>query len=80
MIRIYADFNSQDDQGRVILNTVGSIEDLKRHEHELSEGTEVLLYMDDVELHGTLVFEEDVWMGLPDFDTIRHLTPEDESK
>jgi hypothetical protein len=79
MIRIYADFNSQDEQGRVILNTVGSIEDLKRHEHEISEGTEVVLYMDDVELHGTLVFE-DVWRGVPDFDTIRHLSPEDESE
>jgi hypothetical protein len=78
MIRIYADFNSQDEQGRVLLTTVGSRDDLKRHEHEIAEGTEVLLYMDDVELHGTLVFD-DVWMAVPDFDTIRYPNPDYES-
>jgi hypothetical protein len=66
MIRIYADFNSCDEQGRVQLNTVGSLRDIKQCENVLEEGMRVLLYMtDEFEVYGTLVFEG-IWMGIPD--------------
>ena len=70
MIRIYADFNSCDEQGRVRLNTVGSLKDIKQYENVLEDGMRVLLYMkDEFEVSGTLVFE-DIWLGIPDFSTI----------
>jgi hypothetical protein len=80
MIRIYADFNSCDEQGRVQLNTVGSLRDIKQYENVLEEGMRVLLYMtDEFEVYGTLVFEG-IWMGIPDFSTIRYYNPDDAPK
>ena len=80
MIKIYADFNSCDEQGRVWLNTVGSLKDIKRYENVLEEGIQVLLYMmDEFEVYGTLVFEG-VWLGIPDFSTIRHYNSDDAPK
>ena len=80
MIRIYADFNSCDKQGRVRLNTVGSLKDIKQYENVLKEGMRVLLYMkDEFEVYGTLVFE-DIWLGIPDFGTIRYYNLDDAPK
>jgi len=47
MLKLYADFNSCDEKGRVQLNTVGSLKDIKQHENVLEEGMKVLLYMHD---------------------------------
>ena len=75
MIRIYADFNHCDDRGRVLLDTVGSVADIKQHGKALVEGMVVLLYMEDeLEVQGTLVFDA-VWRANPDFSTLRHLDP-----
>lgn len=72
MIRIYADFNSKDEQGRVWLNTVGALEDIEQHRSELKEGLEVILYMtDEFEVRGTLTFDK-IWLGIPDWDTIHY--------
>ncbi len=77
MIRIYADFNSCDEQGRVQLDTAGSRKDIKRYENVLKEGMRVLLYTpDDFEVYGTLVFEG-IWMGIPDLSTIRYYDQDD---
>ena len=77
MIRIYADFNHQDEQGRVFLDTVGSLADIKRHEGVLTDGLRVLLYMeDDFEVEGTLSFDG-VWFAAPDLGTLHHLSVED---
>ena len=77
MIRIYADFNHRDDQGRVVLDTVGSLADIKEHEDVLAEGMDVLLYMEDeFEVEGTLVFDG-VWLAIPNFATLHHMNPED---
>lgn len=76
MIRIYADFNHRDEQGRVILDTVGSLHDIEENHGQISEGMNVILYMDDdVEVEGRLVFD-DVWMAIPDFTTV-HLIGSD---
>ena len=75
MIKIYADFNHQDDQGRVLLDTVGSLADIKKHETVLAEGMVVLLYVDDeLEVQGTLGFDR-VWLATPDFETLRYIKP-----
>ncbi|MCI0712904.1 MAG: hypothetical protein L0154_22295 [Chloroflexi bacterium] len=73
MIRIYADFNSQDEQGRVKLTTVGSREDIEKFKDVLEEGMVVMLYMsNEFEVEGMLVFDE-VWRAIPDYKTIRYL-------
>jgi hypothetical protein len=73
MIRIYADFNHRDEQGRVVLDTVGSLADIRQHEGALVDGMVVLLYMEDeFEIQATLLFEG-VWFAVPDFATVRHL-------
>ena len=80
MIRIYADFNSCDEQGRVRLSTVGSLKDIKQYEHMLEEGMRVILYTpDEFEVAGILVFE-DIWLGIPDFSTINYYNPDDAPK
>src|SRR3989344_8956132 len=72
MIRIYADFNSKDERGRVRLSTAGSRKDIERHRASLKEGLEVILYMaDDCEVRGALTYDG-IWLGIPDWNTIRH--------
>ena len=77
MLRIFADFNNSDQQGRVRLNTVGAREDLDPHRNALKEGMKVILYMPDLEVTGTLVFDEEIWKGIPDWSTTRHIDHED---
>ena len=73
MIRIYADFNHCDEQGRVLLDTVGSLADIGENEAALAEGMVVLLVMDEeLEVEATLGFDR-VWRAVPDFETLRHL-------
>ena len=73
MLRIYADFNTCDEQGRVCLNTVGSLRDIDAHRAELHEGERVLLYVpDDFEVEGTLEFDR-IWLASPDLSTLRYL-------
>jgi len=43
MVRVWADFNNRDEQGRVRLNTVGSLKDIEKHHDEIREGTKVIL-------------------------------------
>ena len=72
MIRIYADFNSKDEQGRVVLKSVASLRDLEVHKDEIHVGMKVTLYMPDVEVDGVLVFDR-VWLGIPDYSATRDL-------
>lgn len=77
MIRIYADYNTRDEQGRVVLNTVGSLKDIERYRDEMREGMEVILNVqDEFEVRATLTFDE-VWRAIPDMTSIRWLNPED---
>ena len=76
MIRIYADFNHCDEQYHVVLNTVGSLADIKKHSDALVEGMRVLLYVEDeFEVEGTLIFDK-VWRAIPDYATLRYLNEE----
>ena len=77
MLRIYADFNSSDEEGRVMLNTVGSLADIVQHHDKIAEGMSVILYSPgDFEVRGTLTFEG-IWMGIPDWSTIQYEDPKD---
>jgi len=77
MIRLYADFNHRDEQGRVLLDTVGSLADIKKYEHMLAEDMDVMLHMEnEFEVQGKLIFDE-VWRAIPDFKTLRYLSTSD---
>jgi hypothetical protein len=74
MIRIFCDFTHADDQGRMILHTVGALEDIQLNEAEMIEGSRVILYTPgDVEVEGELIFEDGIWLGIPDYTTVRDL-------
>ena len=76
MVRIYADFNNTDEQGRVRLSTVGSKRDLDAHKDEVTDGLRVILYMtDEFEVEGALVFDG-IWRGIPVWSTIKYTPPE----
>jgi hypothetical protein len=63
MESIYADFHNLDPFGRVRLNTVGSIQDLKRQGIVLHDGLKVRLYCEEFELVGIVEFSstEHIW-------------------
>lgn len=72
MIRIYADFNARDAQGRAILTIPGSLPDIEQNRDALVSGLRVVLYTpEEFELEATLEFAEG-WVGVPDFSTIRY--------
>jgi hypothetical protein len=72
MLRIYADFNHRDADGRVVLDTIGSLADVKKFDGLLAEGMDVRLYMEDeFEVEAILVFER-VWLAIPRYSTLRH--------
>jgi hypothetical protein len=73
VIRIYVDSNMQDDDGRLLLDNLRSVADLRKHEGSLKEGLRVMLYEDDdYEVEGTLYFDNG-WLAVPDDSTLRYL-------
>ena len=75
MIRVYADFNCQDEDGRVKLDVPGSRKDLDSHRDELRDGMKVILYVpDELDVEATLVFDE-IWLAIPDYATLRYDSP-----
>lgn len=59
MIRIYADFNCKDEEGRVWLDTVGSLRDISELGDSLVEGLKVVLYVPgEFEVEATLIFDK----------------------
>ena len=73
MLRIFADFNSCDDQGNVRLNTVGSLRDIAGGASHVAIGQKVILYTpDEFEVVGLLDFDEGIWKAKPDWSTIKY--------
>jgi hypothetical protein len=64
--RVWVDFNNSDAQGRVRLNTVGTIESLNSLELVLRSGLGATFYCFEREQDGEVVFseEEHLWVGL----------------
>jgi len=72
--RIFVDFNNADEQGRVRLNTSGTLEDLRNKKIELNDGIEILLDdSDGLVTTGTIQFskEENIWVALIDWDKLK---------
>jgi hypothetical protein len=81
--RVYVDFHNADSQGRLRLNSVGTIEDLSRQHVELREGLNLEFYSDDLDENGALdkllvdgvvsfSEEEECWVATIDWPAIRH--------
>jgi hypothetical protein len=73
--RVFVDFHNADEQGRLRLNCIGTIEDLARQQAELEKGQQLTLYSEDLEVDGVLQFSEDekVWVATIDWNQIKQV-------
>jgi hypothetical protein len=73
--RVFVDFHNADEQGRLRLNCIGTIEDLARQQAELENGQQLTLYSEDLEVDGVVQFSEDekVWVATIDWNQIRQV-------
>jgi len=71
--RVFVDFHNADEQGRLRLNCIGTIEDLARQQAELENGQQLTLYSEDLEVDGIVQFSEDekVWVATIDWNQIK---------
>lgn len=71
--RIFADFHNADEQGRLRLNCIGTIEDLARQRADLEEGQCMILYSEELEVDGVVQFsiDEKIWVASIDWDRVR---------
>jgi hypothetical protein len=61
---IYADFNNADEEGRVRLNTEGTVTDLEEHSVSLSAGQRLKISDGEMETEGVVEFSDDeqIWV------------------
>ena len=73
--RVFVDFHNADEQGRLRLNCIGTIEDLARQQTELENGQRLTLYGEDLEVDGVVQFseEENIWVAAIDWNQIRQI-------
>ncbi|MEG4858788.1 hypothetical protein QUB75_13910 [Microcoleus sp. K1-B6] len=73
--RIFADFHNADEQGRLRLNCVGTIEDLSRQNIKLEDGQLLALYDEELEVDGVVQYseEESLWVAVIDWKQIRQI-------
>lgn len=73
--RIFADFHNADEQGRLRLNCVGTIEDLSRQNIKLEDGKFLALYDEELEVDGVVQYsqEESLWVAVIDWKQIRQV-------
>ena len=73
--RVFVDFHNADEQGRLRLNCIGTIEDLARYQTELENGQQLTLYSEDLEVDGVVQFSEDekVWVAIIDWSQVRQV-------
>ena len=81
--RIYADFNKQDSDGRLVLTCAGTYRDLRHAGLVLKDGLELVFYADDadeqgkpddLEVEGVVQFDDKTkrWVGVFDPRNLRH--------
>lgn len=86
MRRLFADFNTETDDGRIALTPSGSQASIARLTHPLSPGERVLLSDGDMEVEAVVESrvipgivgyapERQVWLAVPDERTWREATP-----
>ena len=73
--KIYADFHNADEQGRLRLNCIGTIEDLNRKHIQLHNGQNLTFYSEDLEVDGLIQYSEDdrIWVAVIDWNAIREI-------
>lgn len=73
--RIFADFNNADEQGRLRLNCVGTIEDLSREKIKLQDGQLLAFYDEELEVNGVVQYseEESLWVAVIDWKLVRQV-------
>jgi hypothetical protein len=74
--RVFADFHNADEQGRLRLNCVGSIEDLSHQQIGLINGHLLTLYSEELEVDGVVEFSEEekkIWVVVIDWNQIREI-------
>ncbi len=73
--RVFADFHNADAEGRLRLNSIGTIEDLANQSIELRDGQLLTVYSEDLEVDGLVQFseEEKLWVAAIDWDRIRQV-------
>ena len=73
--RIFADFHNADEQGRLRLNCVGTIEDLSRQNIKLEDGQLLALYDEELEVDGVVQYSEaeSLWVAVIDWKQIRQV-------
>lgn len=66
-MRIYADFNGREIDGKIRLSTAGSLADIKKYNDLLRPGLTVTLYDEELELECTLEYDAKghCWKGVP---------------
>ena len=76
--RVYVDFQNADAQGRLRLNSVGTVQDLSRQQVELKEGLELDCYSEELVVEGQVHYstEENLWVAVIDWDAIKESNPE----
>jgi hypothetical protein len=75
MSRIFVDLHNADEQGRLRLNCIGTIEDLARQHMELKNDRRLILYCEDLEVDGVVQFSQDekIWVVAIDWNQIRQV-------
>lgn len=73
--RIFADFHNADEQGRLRLNCVGTIEDLSSKNIKLQDGQLLALYDEELEVDGVVQYseEENLWVAAIDWKQIKQV-------
>ncbi len=73
--RIFADFHNADEQGRLRLNCVGTIEDLSHQNIKLQKGQLLTLYSEELEVDGAVQYseEESLWVAVIDWKLFRQV-------
>jgi hypothetical protein len=73
--RIFADFHNADEQGRIRLNCVGTIEDLSCQNIKLQNGKLLTIYSEELEVDGAMQYseEESLWVAVIDWKQIRQV-------
>ena len=73
--RIFADFHNADEQSRLRLNCVGTIEDLSRQNIKLQDGQLLAFYDEELEVDGVVQYseEENLWVAAIDWKQIKQV-------
>jgi hypothetical protein len=73
--RIFVDFHNANEQGRLRINCIGTLEDLASQHTELENGQRITLYGEELEADGIVQFSENekIWVAAIDWNQIRQV-------